>query len=408
MPVFSYRALDGQGKAAKGVTQADSAQQARRKLRAMGLFPTEIEETQTHPSSAAGSVARRWSSSRRVRPALLAETTRQLHTLLGAGIPLVEALAAIHEQTDHPAFAQVLALVREEVTQGRTLADALAGHPDAFPVSFIHLIRAGEVSGALDEVLGRLADDLERRAERMARFQAALAYPLFMVVVGTGVLAFLFAFIIPTLTGLFESLDAALPWPTRLLLGLTDLVRGYWWLVPPALAGIWLLAKRQLARAPQYRRMERLLFRVPVLGSLARKMLLGRTFRGLAVMVAGGVPLTEALGITALGLGRSNYAEALTQAAALVGQGRPLAEALGAADLFPAVTRRLVAVGEKSGALAEMLARAAKGIEDQTDRALTALTALVEPVIILAMGLAVGFVVLAVLLPIFDLSTLVR
>jgi general secretion pathway protein F len=260
----------------------------------------------------------------------------------------------------------------------------------------------------LDEVLGRLADDLERRAERMARFQAALAYPLFMVVVGTGVLAFLFAFIIPTLTGLFESLDAALPWPTRLLLGLTDLVRGYWWLVPPALAGIWLLAKRQLARAPQYRRMERLLFRVPVLGSLARKMLLGRTFRGLAVMVAGGVPLTEALGITALGLGRSNYAEALTQAAALVGQGRPLAEALGAADLFPAVTRRLVAVGEKSGALAEMLARAAKGIEDQTDRALTALTALVEPVIILAMGLAVGFVVLAVLLPIFDLSTLVR
>ncbi|MBW2619506.1 MAG: type II secretion system F family protein, partial [Deltaproteobacteria bacterium] len=229
----------------------------------------------------------------------------------------------------------------------------------------------------------------------------------FMTLVGGAVLFFLLSFIIPTLTGLFANLGASLPWPTRLLLGVSAFLQSYWWAVVLILALLVRQVRRFLKKEANYRRIEAVIFKVPSLGPLVQRLALAQVLRGLAIMTGGGVALTTALTVTAQGLGRSGFAEALRIAAEKVGQGRSLAEGLEASGMFPPVTRRMVAVGEASGTLTEMLARVAKTYEDETDQVLSALTSLVEPIIILVMGLLVGFVVLSVLLPIFDLSVLV-
>jgi general secretion pathway protein F len=300
-----------------------------------------------------------------------------------------------------------MALIREDVTSGDSLAAALGRHTEIFPQEYVHLVRAGEMAGALDTVLERLADSLEKRQARRTKVIAALAYPAFMALVGSGVLFFLFSFVVPTLTNLFENLEAALPWPTRLLLAFSGFLQGYWWLVILGLIGSTLLFRRYLKKERNYRRFETMVFKLPLFGSLFKQLRLAQVMRGLSVMTGGGVPLTTALSVTGQGLGRSVYAEALASAAELVGQGRSLADALDATRLFPPLVRRMVAVGETSGTLNEMLVRVAQTYEDETDQVLSALTSLVEPIIILIIGFIAGFVVLAVLLPIFDLSGLV-
>ncbi|MBU2549959.1 MAG: type II secretion system F family protein [Proteobacteria bacterium] len=408
MPVYAYRALDQSGKTVRGVVDADTPQKARRRLRFDGLHPIELS-----PASRLLARAEPLARLRKLVPfrpnrlRLLAGTTRQAATLLAAGLPLVTALTTIQEQTEDQEFGHILALVREEVTGGESLANALARRPDVFPMDYIHMIRAGELAGSLDEVLERLAGNLERRQTRRARIGAALTYPALMTLVGAAVLLFLLSFIIPTLTGLFDNLGAALPWPTRLLLAVSETLKQYWWLVVAGLAGVVLAFQRYLKKEANYRRFEGWVFRLPVMGSLFQRLRLAQAIRGLAVMTSGGVTLTRALTATADGMGRSLYAEALRTAAQRVGQGRSLAESLGTGRLFPPLVRRMVAVGEASGTLTDMLSRTAQAYEEETDQALSAMTSLVEPVIIIVMGLLVGFIEMAVLLPIFEISGLV-
>ncbi|MFH1139337.1 MAG: type II secretion system F family protein [Pseudomonadota bacterium] len=409
MPVYSYRALDKQGKNVRGVIDSETPRMARQRLRADGLHPVEVGLASGSRARGARSpikLGRRFSI-RRNRTSLLADTTRQAATLLAAGLPLVTALTTIWEQTEDQEYGQILALVKEEVTGGESLANSLARHQDYFPSDYVHLIRAGEMGGALDQVLSRLADALEKRQARKAKVTGALAYPIFMTLVGAGVLFFLLSFIIPTLTGLFDNLGAALPWPTRLLLWVSSFLKSYWWAVLAALGGAGFLFSRHLKKEKNYRRLEVRVFGLPLIGALFQKLLLAQSLRGLAVMAGGGVPLTTALDVTSLSLGRSSFSKALATASEMVGQGRSLADGLAASGLFPPLAKRMVAVGEASGTLTDMLSRVAQTYEDETDRVLATLTSLVEPVIILVMGLLVGFVVMAVLLPIFDLSGLV-
>lgn len=408
MPVFAYRALNQNGKTVRGVVDADTPQKARQRLRAEGLHPVEVHaSSRTQVEGQARPGRRRAFRFRRNRLSLLGDMTRQMATLLSAGLPLVTALTALQEQAEDEDFGHRLALIREEVTSGESFAGALTRHPDYFPADYIHLVRAGELGGALDPVLERLADNLEQRQARRATVTAALAYPAFMTLVGSLVLFFLLSFIVPTLTGLFDNLGASLPWPTRLLLAISGFLRDFWWLVLLGLAALMLLANRYLKKDANFRRVETWTFRLPLLGSLLLRLRLAQALRGLAVMTGGGVNLTTALNVTAQAMGRSNFAAALSNAAQLVGQGRSLADGLEASRLFPPVARRMVAVGETSGTLTDMLARVARNYEQETDRILSALTSLVEPIIILVMGIMVGFVVMAVLLPIFDLSGLV-
>lgn len=408
MPVYSYRALNAAGKTVRGVVDADNPQKARFRLRSDGLHPIDITPAaRFHMSAEPVARLRKSLTFRRNRLRLLVVATRQISTLLTAGVPLVTALATVQEQTEDPHFGRTLALIRDEVTTGETLANALGRHPEYFPVDYVHLILAGELSGALDQVTERLADSLERRQARRARVSAALAYPVFMTLVGGLVLFFLLSFIIPTLTDLFANLGAALPWPTRILLGVSGFLQRFWWVVLLAVGLAGFLARRSLRNPGRYRRLEALAFKVPFFGPLFQQLLLAQALRGLAVMTAGGVALTTALTVTAQAMGRSGFAQALALAAEKVGQGRSLAEGLTASGLFPPLTHRMVSVGEASGTLTEMLGRVAQAYEAETDQILSTLTSLVEPIIILVMGLIVGFVVMSVLLPIFDLSGLV-
>jgi general secretion pathway protein F len=409
MPVFSYRAMNQSGKTVKGVVDADGPSQARQKLRTDGLYVVEINPSGNRRiRDRLPAVLSNTLRLRRSYLPLVTEATRQLATLLAAGVPLVTALATLQEQAGNQEFGRMLAMIREDVTRGDTLHAALARHCDAFSMEYIQLVRAGEMAGSLDNVLLRQADNLEKRADRHAKVVAALAYPAFMTLVGFGVLIFILTFIVPTLTGLFDTLEAALPWPTQLLLALSGLLQHYWYLVLLAILLLVVGINRYLTRKANYRRAERLLFLLPIVGPLMKKLLIARAIRSLTVLSTGGVPLTTTLTVSADSLGKSAFAAALRQAAVLVGQGLSLADALGKSDLFPPIVLRMIAVGEQSGALSEMLERAAESHENQTDRMLSALTSLMEPIIILVMGLVVGFIVLAVLLPIFDLSGLVR
>ncbi len=409
MPVYSYRALNSKGKTVRGVLDADSPLRARARLRTEGLFPIEVQPTTASRvrGRALNQIKRLLTTPIRNSLKVLAPLTRQMATLLSAGLPVVQALDTIQEQTEDHDLRQTLALVKEHVTSGESLADALAGQSDLFPAEYIHLIRAGEMSGSLGAVFDQLAKNLELRQARRAKIYSAMTYPAFMTVVGAGVLVFLLSFVVPTMTGLFRDLNAVLPWPTRLLLGLSAILRNYWWVLVLLLAGLILLALRLLKNDNRYRFVENLVFHVPFLGGLFQKLLLARVLRSLALLSSGGVALTAALEVTSRGLGRSNYARALETARQQVTQGRSLAEGLNAGGLFPSMVRRMVAVGEAGGALEEMLSRLAKAYEEETDQVMSTLTSMVEPVIIIIMGLVVGFIVLAVLLPIFDLSGLV-
>ena len=399
MAVYSYRALNEAGRTIRGVVDADTPRSARRKLRSEGLHPVEMHPvTDRRAGSLLAALKRRWPS-HSGRLGRVTDLTRQLATLVSAGLPLVQALGAIQEQVEDRHFGRIIAMVRESVTQGESLAAAMSGHPETFGTDYIQLIQAGELGGALDLVLERLADSLEKRAARRARVMAALTYPVFMAVVGTVVVFFLLAFIVPTLTDLFDTLGAALPWPTRLLLAVSGFLQHYWWAVLLLLAVLILLFSRWLKKDRNYQLLEKRAFRIPILGSLWQKLLLALTFRSLAVMVGGGVTLSRALQVTARALGRSVYSVGVRTAADMVAQGRGLAEGLAASGLFPPVSRRMIAVGEAGGALDNMLDRLARSYEEETDRNLSTLTSLVEPIIILLVGLLVGFIVMAVLLP---------
>jgi general secretion pathway protein F len=344
---------------------------------------------------------------RRNTSAHLTPITRQLATLLAAGLPLVQALDTVQEQTDDHEFGHVLALVKDQVTSGTSLADALESHLNLFSPEFVHLVRAGEISGALGPVLNRLAEGFEQRQARRAKISSALTYPAFMTVIGIGVLFFILSFIVPTMTGLFEDLGEALPWPTRLLLGASALLKSYWWVLLLGLVLLVILVARYLRNDDHYRFAENIVFRIPVVGSLIKELQLARTMRSMSMLVNGGVPLVTALQVTSQGLGRSNFASALNSARQQIIQGRSLAESLASGKLFPPLVRRMVNVGEAGGALEEMLERLAQTYEEETERTMTALTSLVEPVIIVIMGFGIGFMMLAILLPIFELSGLV-
>ena len=337
MPVYAYRALNDRGRSVKGVIDADTPQLARQKLRADGLHPVELQATSRRKQVKSGEkqARRRSFGLRASRRRFLADLTRQTATLLGAGLPLVTALSAIQEQTEDHEFGRVLALIREEVSSGESLASALAGQPDIFPNVYVHMVRAGELSGALDAVLERLADSLEKSHARRAAVQSALAYPAFMTLVGTGVLLFLLTYIVPTLTGLFDNLGAALPWPTRLLLFISGTLQQYWWAVLIIIVALILLARKMLKNENTYRRLERRLFRLPLIGSLYQKLLLAQVLRQISVMTGGGVALTTALTVTAQGMGRSVYGEAMTSTARLVGQGAQPGRRLRSQPPFP-------------------------------------------------------------------------
>ncbi len=406
LAVFEYRGFAANGQATRGIVDAESAKAARAKLRKDGIFPTEIREEAAGGRRALGLLAGR--RERRVTATDLAVMTRQLATLVGAAVPLVESLGALAQQVEHPQVKKALTRVRERVNEGASLADALADHPRLFSPLYVSMVRSGEASGALDVVLRRLADFTEAQARLRGRVLAAAIYPVLMIVLGTGILVYLLTAVVPQITQIFEEQGAALPWPTVALLTVSGLLGRFWWLLALAVAA-GLLALDRYRRTPQGREaLDRLWLRLPLFGNLVRMTAVSRFTRTLATLLSAGVPMLPALGIVAAVVNNRVLAGAVETARTRVAEGESLAEPLRRSGLFPPIVTHMIAVGERSGELELMLQKVAEAYDNEVETKVAALTAILQPVMIIVMGAVVLFIVVAILLPIVDMNALVR
>ncbi|HAD04506.1 MAG TPA: type II secretion system protein GspF [Desulfuromonas sp.] len=400
MPRFDYAGYDSTGRKVTGTVEGSSRRAALEQLRSDGIFPGTLSEEDPRRSGSLFFALRE-----RVGSAELAVAARQLATLLGAGLPLDETLATVATQLEHPRLAGTLSQVREAVLQGAALHAALGQHPRLFPPLFIGMVEVGESSGTLDQALARLADFLEDQARLQSRITAALTYPLLMALVGSAVLFFLIVFVVPKITRIVEDLGQALPLPTLLLIQGSALFERYWWLLLLlALFAGWLL--RRHLRTPAGRRQWDLwLLRAPLFGRLNQMIATARLTRTLATLLQSGMPMLKALEIARQLVGNRVLQRALAETSIAVREGEGLAEPLRRSRLLPAMVTQMIAVGEKSGELETMLLRVADTYEQQVDMAINRLLSLLEPLMILFMGGAVGFIVMAILLPIFEASS---
>ncbi|GAB4277143.1 MAG: type II secretion system inner membrane protein GspF [Deferrisomatales bacterium] len=405
MPVFEYEGLNGRGKSVRGIVDAEGTRAARAKLKRQGVFATRVAEVQRAEPKAGRTRVLGWRGG--IRVGELSLLTRQLATLLGAGLPLLAALGALLEQTDTERVRRILSQVREGVNEGRAFHEVLAEQRRSFPDIYRNMVRSGEASGTLPLVLGRLADFLESTVAFRQKLQAALVYPILMGVLGTGILWFLLTGVVPRVTQIFADMKRALPAPTRLLLGTSAVLREYGWIVVPiAVAGA--LALRRYGRTPRGRlALHGSLLRVPAVGRFIRVVAVSRFAKTLGTLLASGVPLLTALEISRAVLGNAVLERAVERARDEVREGRSLSDALRATGQFPSVVCQMVGVGEESGSLDSLLLKVSEAFEAQVEASVATLTSLMEPLMILAMGLAVGFVVLAILLPIFEMSQFV-
>jgi general secretion pathway protein F len=406
VPVFEYKALDASGKNVTGLRESDSPKTLRATLRREGVFLTDVIGQQEHDAQASRDVnVKRWVIGR-VSAEDLAIATRQLAVLVKAGVPLVEALTALVEQVDKEKLKRILGDVKQRVNEGSSLADALAAHPKVFGDLFVNMIRAGEHSGALEIVLVRLADFTESQARLRSKILGTMAYPAAMMVIGTIVLGILFTVVIPKVTKLFADTKATLPWMTRFLIGFTGFVTDYWWALLAVIAGS-IYGFLRWKRTPEGKaRWHRFVLTVPVFGRLVRIIAIGRFARTLSTLLQSGVPIIVAMDIVKNVVGNVRLAEVIEQARDAIREGESIAAPLKRSGEFPPLVFHMVAIGERSGALEEMLSNVAAAYEGQVDTTVSALTSLLEPIMIVCMGGVVAFIVFSVLLPILQINTL--
>ncbi|MBI2354674.1 MAG: type II secretion system inner membrane protein GspF [Deltaproteobacteria bacterium] len=403
MPTFRYKAYSAAGAAVSGTVEADSERQALAQLKGKGLLPREVLE-----EGAAESAPRAFSFQRGVSTADLSLFTRRLATLVASAVPLFEAMGSLFEQEESGQLKRVLARVRDRIAEGASLSRALAAEPRIFGESYVSMVSAGEAGGALDAVLERLADFLEEQEQVRSRVVSALAYPLLMVVVGSGVMLFLLTVVIPRIVVIFEDSKAALPLITVILIKLSHFLQGWWWIPAGiAIASVPLYRSAMKRDIPRMKR-DALLLKLPVAGGMLQRLILSRFARVLGLLLSSGVPIIRALEITSEVLVNRVYRSFLRGVMEEVAQGGSLSGSLRKSPLFPPLLVHLAGVGEKGGTLEEMLLKAGIAYEREFSTRLTRLMGLLEPLLVLGMGLAVGIVVMAVLLPIFEMNQLIK
>ncbi|NCC24590.1 MAG: type II secretion system protein GspF [Deltaproteobacteria bacterium] len=408
MAVFEYKALDRAGRELKGIVEADGPGAARQKLRAEGLYPSELAEARARDRIEGRDRGRFRILSRRVSRMELVAVTRQLATLISAGLPLVTSLSGVIEQMNPSYLRLVLAQVKDRVNSGSSLADALEEHGRVFPPTYPALVRAGEASGTLEAVMEQLADFEEARLALARQVQSTLAYPILMLLTGVGVVFFLMAYVIPKLTQIFLDYGQALPLPTVILIGVSDFLRGYWPLMILTLAGAFVLWRMALKTPAGRRRWDAFLLKAPLFGPIVRQSATARFAGTLGTLIRNEVPLLTALDIVRNVVNNTCMAEALDEARREITEGESIVVPLRRRRVFPPTVLQMIAAGEQSGTLDSMLLKSAEVARGEVRTRLAILTSLLEPMMILGLGGVVGFVVLATLLPIFSMSHLVR
>ena len=400
MTSYRYKARDKSGVATVAVAAAASRSELNSLLRKQGLQVVYIEEARGVGIVLDQALSR---LKKRSRPGEVVSFTRQMALLVRSGIPLVDAIETLAEQSFSPFFKEVLSSLSKDLRQGRSFSESLEQHPAVFSPFSVSMVKSAETAGILDQVLDRLASLGEEETELKGHVTSALVYPVLLVVLSMAVVFFLVAFVLPKFIAIFDDSDVVLPLPTRILLFFSELVRNFWFLIP-AFAGGAVWAGRRYLRQPQGRSaFHRWVLKVPFLGPLLIRTLLARAFRVLAALLKSGVAAVPALAVTEDLLGNEVLSGAVGRIRRAVIGGAPLSEPFRAEKVFPSTVVQLVAVGERTGTLDESFLHLADYYDKEVAKGLRTFTALLEPALLLVMGLVVGFVALSVLLPIFQL-----
>lgn len=391
MPIFQYRGYRVDGSEVAGTLEANSLKDAVLRLRDSGLYTKKVQEAVYRKG---------FGLFRRPDSSLLPSTTRQLSTLLSSGVTLMEALSSISEE-NRGFWKNMLVNIKERVAAGSSFSKALEEYENIFPEFYVNMVATGEASGNLDNVLSHLSDFLESQANLKSKVRTSMIYPVFMVCVGFVVLSFLFTFVIPKITKIFKDTEAALPFITVVLITVSDIFQNYWWL----LIGIVLGGIFGFKRLKEKNRLfiDRLILNLP--GNILQSLYFGRFARTLGSLLEGGLPVLKALELAAKSIGNKALETKVIDAGRSVAEGARLSASL---EDFPPVLLQLIATGERSGRLIEVLKNAADSYEEEFSRRVQKALSLLEPTMILIMGLVVGIIVLAVLLPIFQLNQLIK
>ncbi len=398
MPVYKYKAIDETGRTVQGIVDAESPKGATDKLKRQGVFLSSLNEVRQGK-------ARSFNPFRGVKISELAITTRQFSTLISAGLPLEASLNALSEQTEDARLGEILTQVKDRVSEGSSLANALNEHRSVFSDLYINIVRAGEASGTLDIVLLRLADFLEKQAALTSKVKSALIYPIFMFFIGGGVLFFTMTYVIPRIAKIFEDSQKALPVMTVILIKVSGFFSNNILLLLILLPVLFLLAYRfnKTDRGRMF--FDRVSLKLPVFGKINSMVVISRFTRTLGTLLASGIPLLDALKIGEAVLDNKVYSKTLEEVRSDVREGTSLAKPLRDSGVFPPLVTRMIAVGEQTGEMEEMLTKVADIYDQQVETMVSTLTSLLEPVMILIIGAVMGFIVFAVLLPIFNLTS---
>jgi type II secretory pathway component PulF len=405
MPTFAYRAKNGPEKTVDGRIAAESQSAAVSRLESMGYIPVWIEEVTAGQPSEGHAIVRR----ARIASREVTVFTRQLAGLLRAGVPILRALATIQQQNDNPVFRSVLMAMVGAVRDGETLSETMHHYPRLFPDLYINMVRSGESAGMLEEVLLRLAEARESDDELRSRVVTALAYPALVLTIGLVSIFVILTFFLPRIVHLFEGMAGALPWPTRVVLAASDFFAGYWgWIVAALVAGV-LVARQGLATEGGRMALDRAVLRLPLVGRFARDTDIVRFARTLSLLIRAGIPVERALDLGGRTLtNRQLRAAVLSAVDETVRQGATVAAGFKRQPVIPAFVTSMVAVGEESGRLDDVLTEVAVFYQRELDRDLRLVTTLLEPALILVVGIVVGFIIFAMLLPIFQIGQAVR
>jgi type II secretion system protein F len=403
MAKFFYRARKGPRELKEGTIEAESQAQAMNKLMQMGYFPIGIINTE-----ARGVQSKRTGLFQKIRHRDLIDFTRQLSDLLESGLTLFRALVILQQQAEHKQLKLIIKDVADLVKEGKSLSESLKYHPKVFDNMYVNMVKAGEVSGTLEKVLKRLADFGEKQEDTLAKVRQAMAYPAFIAVVGIATIIVLFTFVIPRLIELFQDMGQILPLPTRMLIAISEFILNYWWLIAAFGAFVYFAIRRSLFTAKGRLSYDRFKLGLPVLGKFYKRVQVANFSRTLGTLLANGVPILQAMQSVAETLENAVLIQETKEIARQIKEGSTLAGAVTKSKYFSVLVGNMISIGEQGGKLDSALLRIAAIFEKQIDQSVRVLTSLIEPVMILVMGSIVGFIVISMLLPIFQISLIAR
>lgn len=414
MAVFQYKGVDSSGKNVKGVLDSDSPRMLRNQLRKQGIYLTQYTEN----SGGGGGAVRRGNTMavagsrevelskafQRVKLMEVAIVTRQMATLIRAGIPVVDSLNACTDQTENPKLKTILTSIKKEVNEGSALGDAMEAHPKVFNRLYVNMVRAGESSGTLDIIFGRLADFIEGQVKLKNKLFGTLMYPAIMLLIAFLIVSLMMIFVVPKITEMFSEMGAELPLVTRILIGASDMFRAYWWVgVLGSGVGYWRFLKWKAT--PKGRaKLDQIILKIPIFGSLIRMVAVTRFSTTFGTLLSSGVPILTALEIVKNVVNNTVLASVIDEARVAIQEGEGISVPLARSNEFPSMMTHMIAIGEKTGQLEEMLKNVADAYEVQVESRITALTSVLEPIMIVAMGMGVGFLVFAILMPMLQMN----